>query len=194
APILDFCLRHRVVVLGVAAFVTVPAWFVATRSGSDFMPRLDEGALLLQTVLPQEASLEEVDRLNHRVEDLLREIPEFDDVVRRTGRAEATEDPMPHTTSDVLVVLKDARSRGLDEIEDAMRDRLKDVPGVTVLFTTPLGMRIDEGLGGTPADISVRIFGPDLNQLTRLAERTRQIMSGVRGVSDLRAEQVSGLP
>ena len=56
----------------------------------------------------------------------------------------------------------------MDEIEDAMRDRLKDVPGVTVLFTTPLGMRIDEGLGGTPADISVRIFGPDLNELTRL--------------------------
>jgi cobalt-zinc-cadmium resistance protein CzcA len=75
-----------------------------------------------------------------------------------------------------------------------MRDRLKDVPGVTVLFTTPLGMRIDEGLGGTPADISVRIFGPDLNELTRLAERARQLMSGVRGVSDLRAEQVSGLP
>ncbi len=194
APILDYCLRRRVVVLGIAVVVTVPALFIATRIGSDFMPRLDEGALLLQTVLPAEASLEEVDRLNHRVEDLLREIPEVDDVVRRTGRAEATEDPMPHTISDVLVVLKEQRSRGMDEIEDAMRDRLKDVPGVTVLFTTPLGMRIDEGLGGTPADISVRIFGPDLNELTQLAERTRQLMSGVRGVSDLRAEQVSGLP
>src|SRR4029078_7141098 len=102
--------------------------------------------------------------------------------------------PMPHTTSDVLVVLKDERSRDLDGIEDAMRDRLKDVQGVTVLFTTPLGMRIDEGLGGTPADISVRIFGPDLDELTRLAERTRQLMSGVAGVSDLRAEQLTGLP
>ncbi len=194
APVLDYCLRRRLVVLAIAAAITVPALFVATRIGSDFMPRLDEGALLLQTILPPEASLEEVDRLNHRVEDLLREIPEVDDVVRRTGRAEATEDPMPHTTSDVLVVLKHERSRGMDEIEAAMRDGLKDVPGVTVLFTTPLGMRIDEGLGGTPADISVRIFGPDLNELTRLAERTRQLMSGVRGVSDLRAEQVNGLP
>ena len=194
APVLDFCHRRRLVVLAIAAVVTLPALFVATRIGSDFMPRLDEGALLLQTVLPPEASLEEVDRLNHRVEDLLREIPEVDDVVRRTGRAEATEDPMPHTTSDVLVVLKEQRGRGMDEIEDAMRDRLKDVPGVTVLFTTPLGMRIDEGLGGTPADISVRIFGPDLTELTRLGERTRQLMSAVRGVSDLRAEQVSGLP
>lgn len=194
APVLDFCLAHRLLVLTLAAAITVPALVVASRIGSDFMPKLDEGALLLQTVLPPEASLEEVDRLNHRVEDLLREIPEVDDVVRRTGRAEATEDPMPHTTSDVLVVLKDVRGRTLDELEDAMRDRLKAVPGVTVLFTTPLGMRIDEGLGGTPADISVRIFGPDLDELTRLAERARQLMSGVRGVSDLRAEQLTGLP
>lgn len=194
APVLDFCLTRRLVVLGIAAAITVPALVIATRIGSDFMPRLDEGALLLQTVLPPEASLEEVDRLNHRVEDLLREIPEVDDVVRRTGRAEATEDPMPHTTSDVLVVLKDERSRSLDDLEDVMRDRLRAVPGVTVLFTTPLGMRIDEGLGGTPADISVRIFGPDLDELTRLAERARQLMSGVRGVSDLRAEQLTGLP
>ena len=194
APVLDFCLSHRLLVLGLAAAITLPSLFVATRIGSDFMPKLDEGALLLQTVLPAEASLEEVDRLNHRVEDLLREIPEVDDVVRRTGRAEATEDPMPHTTSDVLVVLKGDRRRGLDEIEDVMRDRLKAVPGVTVLFTTPLGMRIDEGLGGTPADISVRIFGPDLDELTRLAERARQLMIGVRGVSDLRAEQLTGLP
>ena len=68
------------------------------------MPQLDEGAFLLQTVLPAEASLDEVDRLNHRVEDVLREVPEVEDVVRRTGRAERTEDPMPHTVSDVLVV------------------------------------------------------------------------------------------
>jgi len=194
APLLDSCLRHRALVVVIAAAVTLPALVVATRIGSDFMPKLDEGALLLQTVLPPEASLEEVDRLNHRVEDILREIPEVDDVVRRTGRAEATEDPMPHTMSDVLVVLKDQRTRSIDELEDEMRERLRPVPGVTTLFTTPLGMRIDEGLGGTPADISVRIFGPDLDELTRLAERTRQLMSGVPGVSDLRAEQLTGLP
>ncbi len=194
APLLDYCLRHRLLVLGLTAAITLPVLVAATRIGSDFMPRLDEGALLLQTMLPAEASLEEVDRLNHRVEDLLREIPEVDDVVRRTGRAEATEDPMPHTTSDVLVVLKGERRRSLDDIEEVMRTRLQAVPGVTVLFTTPLGMRIDEGLGGTPADISVRIFGPDLDELTRLAERARQLMSGVRGVSDLRAEQLTGLP
>ena len=58
-----------------------------------------------------------------------------------------------------------------------MRERLEDLPGIAVLFTTPLGMRIDEGLGGTPADISVRIFGPDLDELARLAEQAERIMA-----------------
>jgi heavy metal efflux system protein len=71
---------------------------------------------------------------------------------------------------------------------------MKRVPGASALFTTPLGMRIDEGLGGTPADISVRVFGPDLNKLAELAEQVRQVMSSVKGVTDLRAEKLTGLP
>ena len=194
APVLETCLRHPGPVAIVTAAVAVGGVVLGLRIGSDFMPRLDEGAFLLQTVLPAEAALDEVDRLNHRVEDLLREIPEVDDVVRRTGRAERTEDPMPHTTSDVLVVLSSNRRRTLDEIEADMRGRLAGLPGIAVLFTTPLGMRIDEGLGGTPADVSVRIFGPDLEELSRLAERAEALIAGISGVADLRAEQLTGLP
>ncbi len=193
-PALAAAMRHAGWVRIASLAVTVPAIIIGLRIGTDFMPELDEGALLLQTVLPPEASLEQVDLLNHRVEDVLREFPEVDDVVRRTGRSERTEDPMPHTVSDVLVVLKAERERPLDELSDAMRDRLRSVPGVTVLFTTPLGMRIDEGLGGTPADISVRVFGPDLDQLEHSAEEVARIASSVRGVEDLRVERVAGLP
>jgi cobalt-zinc-cadmium resistance protein CzcA len=194
APLLDKCMRRPGLVQIVTLAVTVPALALAFIVGSDFMPRLDEGAFLVQTILPSEASLDEVDRLNHRVEDLFRGIPEVEDVVRRTGRAERTEDPMPHTLSDVLVVLKKNRKRGLDEIERDMRARTEHVPGVSILFTTPLGMRIDEGLGGTPADLSVRIFGPDLNTLTSLGEQAKSIMSRVEGIADLRAERMTGLP
>lgn len=101
---------------------------------------------------------------------------------------------MPHTLSDVLVTLKGDRTRELAAIEDDMRARLRHLPGISVLFTTPLGMRIDEGLGGTPADISVRVFGPDLDELARLAEDTERIMGGVAGLTDLRAEALTGLP
>ena len=106
APALDRCLRHPVIVAVVTLLIAIPSAGLGLRVGSDFMPQLDEGAFLLQTVLPAEAALDEVDRLNHRVEDILRMVPEVEDVVRRTGRAERTEDPMPHTVSDVLVVLK----------------------------------------------------------------------------------------
>jgi cobalt-zinc-cadmium resistance protein CzcA len=135
-----------------------------------------------------------VDRLNHLVEDVLREFPEVEDVVRRTGRAERTEDPMPHTLSDVLVVLKKDRTKNLEALEADMREAVKRVPGVSALFTTPLGMRIDEGLGGSPADISVRIFGPNLETLSGLAGRARSAVAKVRGVEDLRVEKLSGLP
>jgi heavy metal efflux system protein len=194
APLLDASIRHRGRVLAVSLAVTVPALALARLVGSDFMPRLDEGALLLQTMLPLEASLDQVDGLNHRVEDVLRELPEVQDVVRRTGRAERTEDPMPHTVSDVLVVLRKDRARSADELADALRARLAQVPGVSTLFTTPLGMRIDEGLGGTPADLSLRVFGPDLEELARLGERVREAMGRVDGVADLRVEQMTGLP
>ncbi|HET9185194.1 MAG TPA: efflux RND transporter permease subunit, partial [Solirubrobacterales bacterium] len=193
-PLLDRCMRRAGLVRVLSLAVTLPALLLAFRIGSDFMPQLDEGALLLQTVLPPEASLEEVDRRNHRVEDVLRELPEVQEVVRRTGRAERTEDPMPHVISDVLVVLKPERSRPIEELEEEMRERLAKVPGVAVLFTTPLGMRIDEGLGGTPADLQVRIYGPDLDRLARLAEEARELMEPIEGITDLRAETLTGLP
>jgi heavy metal efflux system protein len=194
APLLERCMRRAGLVRVLALAVTVPALLLALRIGSDFMPQLDEGALLLQTLLPPEASLDEVDRRNHRVEDVLRRFPEVKEVVRRTGRAERTEDPMPHVLSDVLVVLKPERSRPIEALEEEMRERLEKVPGVAVLFTTPLGMRIDEGLGGTPADLQVRIYGPDLERLSRLAEQARELMEPVEGIADLRAETLTGLP
>jgi len=194
APALDGALRHAGLVRVATLAITIPAILLALAVGSDFMPQLDEGAFLLQTVMPPDTSLEEVDRVNHRVEDVLRGFEDVEDVVRRTGRAERTEDPMPHVMSDVLVVLKPDRRAALADLESEMRRALESVPGVTVLFTTPLGMRIDEGLGGTPADVSVRIFGPDLDQLARLGAEAQAIVATVDGVEDLRVDAVGALP
>ena len=193
-PILDRALRNTVIVVLVTLVITAPALWIAGRLGSDFVPPLDEGAILMQTFLPPETSLDEVDHLNHRVEDVLRTFPEVEDVVRRTGRAERTEDPMPHTTSDVLILLKPDRNRRGAKLEKEMREAVEKVPGVSALFTTPLGMRIDEGLGGTPADISVRIFGPDPEKLAALADKAAAVMRGIDGLEDVRAEPLVGLP
>ncbi len=187
-------MRHAGVVQMATGAITVPAIALAFVVGSDFMPQLDEGAFLLQTIMPPDTALDEVDRINHRVEDVLRKFADVNDVVRRTGRAERTEDPMPHVVSDVLVVLKPDRAGDINTLEGEMRESLESVPGISILFTTPLGMRIDEGLGGTPADLSVRVFGPDLNELARLGDQARDLMANIPGVEDLRVEAVTGLP
>ena len=194
APVLDWAMQHAGIVRVATLAITVPAIALALSVGSDFMPQLDEGAFLLQTVMPPDTSLDQVDRVNHRVEDVLRQFDDVEDVVRRTGRAERTEDPMPHVVSDVLVVLKDTRSASLATLESDMREALESVPGVSILFTTPLGMRIDEGLGGTPADLSVRIFGPELDRLVRLGGDAQRIMTGIDGIEDLRVEALTSLP
>ncbi len=194
APLLDQAMSRPRLTMIASLAITIPVLFLATRVGADFMPKLDEGAFLIQTIMPPETALSEVDRVNHRVEDALRKFPEVDDVVRRTGRSERTEDPMPHTVSDVLVVMRKERARDAETLEAEMREAVESVPGASALFTTPLGMRIDEGLGGTPADISVRIFGPDLGQLAKLADQVRDVMSSIEGIEDLRAERLTGLP
>jgi heavy metal efflux system protein len=194
APVLDRAMRHAGLVQIATVAITVPTIGLALLVGSDFMPQLDEGAFLLQTIMPPDTALDEVDRINHRVEDVLRRFDDVEDVVRRTGRAERTEDPMPHVVSDVLVVLKPERNQELASLESEMREALEGVPGVSVLFTTPLGMRIDEGLGGTPADLSVRVFGPDLDVLARLSTEVQSYMGDIEGVEDLRVEALTGLP
>jgi len=193
-PLLDGALKHAGVIRVATLVITIPALWLATQIGSDFMPELDEGAVLMQTSLPAEASLDEVDRLNHRVEDVLRAFSDVEDVVRRTGRAERTEDPMPHVVSDVLIVLKADRANSTAELEEQMREAVEKVPGVSASFTTPLGMRIDEGLGGSPSDLSVRIFGPEPAQLATLAAAAEGIMRAIDGVADVRAERLTGLP
>lgn len=194
APLLDAGLRHPARVLGISLALALPGLGLGARLGRDFLPSLDEGAFLVQTFLPAEASLDEVDRQNHRVEDQLRQIPEVVEVSRRTGRAERTEDPMPHTISDVLVLLRPERARPLEAIEAEVRERLERVPGVGATVTTPLAMRIDEGLGGSPADLSVRVFGEDLEALARVAEEVRARLQPIEGIADLRVEEVAALP
>ncbi len=194
APALAFATRHAGAVRFISLALTIPAIALGTQLGTDFMPELDEGALIINTSVPGEASLEQTDLLNHKIEDILRTFPEVVDVVRRTGRSERTEDPMAHTYSDILVVLKKDRERTNDELVTAMRESVQDVPGITAMFTTPLGMRIDEGLGGTPADISLKIFGQDPVLLERSAQQVAAVMGKIAGVEDMRVEQLTGLP
>lgn len=190
-PALEWALRHGLLVRIVALGLTVPSVWLALRLGSDFLPSLDERALMLQSKLPSETSLAAVDEANFRLEARLMEIPGVETVYRRTGRGEVAEDPMPHTLSDVLVVLE----RGADTkaVERIVAERVEDLP-FPVEITTPMQMRIAEGIGGTPADIQVKLFHPDLELLEAALPRLQERLSRLPGVASVSPDTGGPLP
>lgn len=193
-PILSFAMAHtRVVQLGAVA-VTAVALALGSAVGADFVPHLDEGYLMLEAGVAPEATLDTTDAFLGNVEMAAWAVPEVVNVTRRAGRAESTEDPMPHTNGDILVELREDRSRTDEAIADDLRTRLSAAPGTSTLFTTPLAMRIDEGLGGTPADISVQVFGTDLGSLARAATALRDRMRDVAGLEDVRTDVAGESP
>lgn len=193
-PVLSFAMRHPRLIQAGALAITVPAFVAGASVGADFVPHLDEGYLMLETGVAPEASLETADQL---VEAVAQEAAGYDQVVnvtRRLGRGERTEDPMPHTNADILVELDPHRTVDDETIAEALRERVTRAPGTQVLFTTPLQMRIDEGLGGSPADLQVRVFGTDLDQLSTLANMLRDRMRDVPGLEDVRTDVAGQSP
>lgn len=190
-PLLDAALARGGAVQLAAAALALPAILLALRLGSEFLPALDEGAVMVQTVLPSDASLAAVDEANRRLEAELAELPGVAASYRRTGRGEVTEDPMPHYLSDVLIVLApgmDAHAVGheLEEIAERLPFAME--------ITTPMGMRIAEGIGGTPADIQVELFHPDLAALGVREAELRERLEAVQGVVSVVADTGAPLP
>jgi cobalt-zinc-cadmium resistance protein CzcA len=190
-PLLDFALRRGGLVQVLALVVAVPAVLLAAGLGTDFLPQLDEGAVLVQTLLPSDTSLAAVDSANRRLEEELAAMPGVKASYRRTGRGEITEDPMPHYLSDVLIVLERGTAAG--EVEGPLAEALDELPFGAEL-TTPMGMRIAEGIGGTPADIQVELFHPDLALLAEREAAVRSRIERVRGVASVSADTGAALP
>jgi cobalt-zinc-cadmium resistance protein CzcA len=190
-PALDWALRHGVAVQLLALAIAVPPLLLAARLGTQFLPELDEGAIMVQTLLPSDASVAAVDEANVDFETAVAALPGVRSVYRRTGRGEITEDPMPHSMSDVLVVLEpDADSRALAAELEEMGERAPF--GVEV--TTPMGMRIAEGIGGSPADIEVELFAADLEPLRRREAEIRRELAEVAGVVSVSPDSGTPLP
>lgn len=190
-PLLDFALRRGALVQLAALAIAVPAVVLAAGLGTDFLPQLDEGALLAQTILPSDTSLAAVDRANREVEDRLGALPGVKASYRRTGRGEISEDPMPHYLSDVLVVL--APGARAADVEPEVAGILASLPVATEL-TTPMGMRIAEGIGGTPADVQVELFHPDLAVLAARAPEIAALLARVPGVASVSPDTGDPLP
>lgn len=190
-PLLAKALAHGAIVQLAALAVAVPALVLALSIDSDFLPALDEGAVMLQTLLPADTSLAAVDAANFQLEEEIAAVPGVRGVYRRTGRGEVTEDPMPHVLSDVLVVLEPGAQAA--QVEAELAELSEHMPfGVEV--TTPMNMRISEGIGGTPADVQVELFHPDLEALRRVQPEIERRIAAVPGVASVNPDTGGLLP
>jgi cobalt-zinc-cadmium resistance protein CzcA len=190
-PALTWALSHGAKLLAVAATLTAASIVLALGLGSNFLPSLDEGAYILTPNFPAETSLEAVDQGNKLLGQRIRRVPGVKDFYRRTGRGDVTEDPMPHYSSDILVLLEP----GADpkKVEAALGALAEEMP-YPVELTTPMNMKISEGLGGTPADLQVKLFNPDVAALEAIAPDLRKKLAELPGVKSVAPDTGGPLP
>ncbi|MEK7331056.1 MAG: CusA/CzcA family heavy metal efflux RND transporter, partial [Candidatus Eisenbacteria bacterium] len=199
-PGLRFALRRGKLVLGIAGFLFLNALLLATRLGSEFVPRLGEGALVINTVRLAGVSLDESVRYGLQIErTLLRKFPnEVERVWTRTGTAEVATDPMGLELSDVFITLKPRgewkRARTQEQLVRAMEAELSSLPGMRMIFTQPIEMRVNEMISGVRSDVAVKLFGDDFETLKSKAREIEGVMRAVRGAADVVTEQVTGQP
>jgi len=189
--------RKRAITLGISALALVAAGIVATRIGTEFMPPLDEGAIAVNVVRLPNASLEGSVSVAAYVEKRLLTFQEVTTVVSKTGRAEISEDPMGPEQTDVFIMLKPRKEwkagRNKAQLVDAIGKELAAVPGIRPSFSQPIALRVNELISGVKSDLAVKVYGPDLPKLKGYADRVAATLTGIRGATDTRVEQVSGM-
>lgn len=194
-PLLARALAAPGVVLLTAGLALAAALAVVPFLGRSFLPEFNEGTLTLSVVTLPGTSLEESDRLGRRVEQALLAFPEVVSTARRTGRAELDEHAQDVNAAEVDVTLE--LSRGERDKETLLRDlraALAQLPGAAVTVGQPLSHRIDHMLSGTRANIALKLYGDDLEQLRRLAEQVRKVASATPGAVDVAIEQQVDIP
>lgn len=200
-PILRATMHYRLAVLAFALLVLGFSFgVVAPNLGSEFIPRLSEGAMALGTVRLAGTSLDEVVLTNTQVEKvLLKAFPdEINHVWSRSGMAEVATDPMGVELTDIFLSLKPLKlwkkAHTQEELTVLVDKELRTIPGLKFQFSQPIEMRINEMLAGTRQDLAVKLFGDDLDVLGVKAEEIRKVMAEIPGVADLAVEQVTGQP
>ena len=198
-PILRLCMSHKLVVIGFALGVLVVAFgMIAPNLGSEFVPRLSEGAIVINVVRLAGTDISESIRTNTLMEKtILRAFPdEVEHVWTRIGTAEIATDPMGVELSDLFITLK-PRSRWKKaetqaQLSELIDKELRTIPGQRLAFTQPIEMRLNEMLSGGRTDVTVKVFGDDFSTLTAKANEVEQVLRTVAGNADLAVEQLVG--
>lgn len=192
-PVLNITLAHWAILGGLSLVALAASLALLATAGRAFLPDFNEGSLTVSAVTLPGTSLEQSNELGAMVERILLDQPEVVATARRTGRAELDEHAQAVSASEIEVTLEMGERSREDFLED-LRRSLGALPGMNVTIGQPISHRIDHMLSGTRASIAVKLFGPDLYELRRIAEQVRAQMETVEGVVDLSVEQQADVP
>ncbi|MCE9572301.1 MAG: CusA/CzcA family heavy metal efflux RND transporter [Deltaproteobacteria bacterium] len=198
-PSLRAAMARPWAMLALLAALVIGTGAAARTLGTEFVPTLDEGSLIVEDLRLPSVSLEESVRRNGDIERVLRRFPEVATVVCKTGRPEIGTDPMSVSQTDVYIMLAppEAWRDGIDkaaliaEMDAALRNA---ITGEAFGWSQPIEMRMSELIAGVRADVAVKIYGDDLGTLARTAERVAAALARVPGAADVKAAQTEGLP
>ncbi|MDT8341493.1 MAG: efflux RND transporter permease subunit [Longimicrobiales bacterium] len=186
-------LRHPVLVMGGALVLVAAAVAFVPTLGRSFLPEFQEGTLVISSISIPGTSLDESDASGRRIEEILLAHPAVLETARRTGRAELDEHAQGANAAEIDVRLE-LGAHEYEEVVEELRAALTAVPGTQITIGQPIGHRIDHMLSGTRANIAVKLFGPDLLELRRLAGEIETVVGEVEGAVDVAAEQQADVP
>ncbi|HTJ82662.1 MAG TPA: CusA/CzcA family heavy metal efflux RND transporter, partial [Polyangiaceae bacterium] len=198
--VLGTALASRGAVLASAVSFLVVAGILGATLGSEFAPKLSEGALALQPARIPSIGITTSVEMQAKTELALKEAfpDEIDTIFARTGTAEVATDPMGPNVSDTYIMLEPreqwTRAHTQEELAEAIEEKLRDLPGQSYELSQPIELRFNELISGVRSDVAIKLFGDDLDAMTAKANEMAKVLGSVPGASDVKVEQTTGLP
>lgn len=197
-PVLQWTLRHRGLILTGSTAIVLCSLALVPFVGREFIPLLEEGSLTPQVVKLPSVSLSESIEMEKQTQKAMLEFPEVKMAVSRIGRAEIPYHPEDLYESDPIVSLHDRSTwktaATQSQLTDAIRKRLAEIPGISVLMSQPIQERVDELISGIRTQCAIKLFGDDLDVLRDKAQEIASLIQQINGVKDIKVEQVAGQP
>ena len=203
-PLLEFSLKRRMVMIPATMVFAIIALVMFLGLGSDFVPQLDEGDMVIGLVRSTSTGIDESVAVQKRSDRIISGFPEVKTVFSRMGTPESATDPMGVNFADTFVILekgppsrsgnRGGKPRTKDRLfEDISAALDAKVPGQEISMTQPIEMRFNEILEGSRADITLRLFGPDLDTLMDLVERSSTVLEKIRGAESVELDALTAL-
>ncbi len=193
---LSIFIRFRALSVVLSLFLLLLGGFLFTKLGTEFTPELKEGNLMVRLTLSPSIALTESKRIATIVEKRLLTIKQVKKVVTRIGRGEVGAHSDPVNSAEMYILLDDkggiVDSEVQEKVEGEIRKKLKGIPGVVVNISQPIEASIDELLEGVKAELSVKLFGDDLNKLKENADKISKVLQKVKGAQDIQVDQIAG--